>query len=150
MKKAIFSLLSNDYLSMDLGRGERVSSSNIFVIEVYGKTTGTVYETYLNWWLIVPLILIGIAILASTIAFLCYRHWRKKNCLPIHFAGKTKYLRKGSLLHDASNFIAEQKADLSAKGLKVTALFADAEQSIPLEMDAVITAPVFIHPKIEK
>lgn len=143
-------ILSLGYESRDIGRAERVSSNNIFIIEVYGKTTGTVYETHPNWWLIVPLIVICTAILVSVTAFLCYRVWRKKNCLPIYFAGKTTYLRRGSLLHDASDFISEQKADLSAKGLKVTALFADAEQSIPLEMDAVITAPVFIHPKIEK
>ena len=137
-------------LSRGLARGERISSNNIFVVEIYNKTSGVVYETRPNWWLIVPLIVFCTTLLVSVTAFLCYRVWRKKNCLPIYFAGKTTYLRRGSLLHDASDFISEQKADLSAKGLKVTALFADAEQSIPLEMDAVITAPVFIHPKIEK
>lgn len=136
------------YLALYQDHSEhRYTSDNPFVVDVY---IGDYYKcSEPNWALIIPVALAVIAVIIVA-SFLIYRHWRKKNCHPVYFAGKVTYLRKGALLHDASDFIDKQKANLAAQGLKVTALFSDAEQTVPLEMGTVITAPIFIYPKIEK
>ena len=144
-----FFVLAKDYIDQGLRGEERVSPSNPFIIERYYPDTGRVYFTSPNWAFIIPFIIVCLAIVI-TAAVLIYRHWRKKNCYPVYFAGKATYLRKGALLHEAAGFIANRKIDLELKGHTVQGLYADPDLTSPLDKQAKINAPLYIYPKIEK
>lgn len=138
-------LTAKDYSSFG-PPGEWEVSSNPFIME--RNRYGYSIETRPNWALIIPLIAVCIAILI-TAAILIYRHWRKKNCYPVYFAGKATYLRKGALLHDAADFIADQTANLKAKGHVVDGIYTDPSLTTPLDKGTVVTAPVYLYPKLK-
>ena len=141
-KYAVF--LSKGYIS----QGEITKwevSSNPFVME---RTFWNETQTRPNWWLIIPLAIV-LAAAIITVCVLCYRHWRKKNCHPIYFAGKVTYLRKGALLHEAADFIADQTANLKAKGHVVDGIYTDPALTTPLDKGTVVTAPVYLYPKLK-
>ena len=136
--------LSNSYWSYG-PPGEWEVSSNPFFMErdFYGTL-----QTRPNWAFIIPFVAVCLAIFI-TAAVLIYRHWRKKNCHPIYFAGKVTYLRKGALLHDAADFITDQTANLKAKGHIVDGIYTDPALTTPLDKGTVVTAPVYLYPKLK-
>jgi hypothetical protein len=149
---ATFSILTK--LTQFIGHRERVSADNIFVIEIY-SSRGGVIRTRPNWALVVPLILVGVAIIVLVAIFL-YRKWRAKHCHPIYFAGKVRYARHGDSIQAACEMIGGlecwidlRKRDLSTHG-RIVELYVDAGLTIPLDKKAKVTAPIRIYPKIQK
>lgn len=151
--KTSFSLLKK--LIGFVGYRERVSSDNIFIVEIY--SSHGVVRTRPNWALIIPLAVILLAAVASLSVFL-YRRWRKNNCFPIYFAGKVKYARKGQTIAqvcDDSGWFSEdwvlaRKRDITGAGHYVLGLFFDANCTIPFNAKKVVDGPIYIFPKIKK
>lgn len=144
-----FPVLSKGYESYGPQYSEWEVSSNPFVMERtrYGVRIDYI-ETRPNWALIIPLA-IALLVAIITVSVLLYRHWRKKNCHPVYFAGKVTYLRKGALLHDAADFIADQTANLKDKGHVVDGIYTDPALTTPLDKGTVVTAPVYLYPKLK-